>query len=82
MADQESACRSIVLFRDVLFEQMEAADENGTRPLMFASRGGHSKVVGPLLDAGADPLAATSKGSTPLHFAASAGSPSVRGNFS
>lgn len=44
---------------------------------MFACRGGHAAVAAALLEAGADPRAVTSKGSSPLHFAASAGSLSV-----
>lgn len=45
---------------------------------MFACRGGHAPAFLLLLEAGADPLAFTSKGSTPLHFAASAGCSPVR----
>ncbi|CAN0305538.1 unnamed protein product, partial [Ectocarpus fasciculatus] len=56
---------------------VEAADENGTTPLMFTCRGGHVLAFSQLLEAGADPVASTSKGSTPLHFAASAGCPPV-----
>jgi len=59
---------------------VEAADENGTRPLMFACRGGHAPVFMALLAAGADPAAATAKGSTAMHFAASAGCSPVRGS--
>ena len=62
-------------------KQVEAADENGTTPLMFACRGGHAAVALALLREGAETCATTSKGSTPLHFAASAGCSPVGGVF-
>lgn len=62
--------------------QIEAADNSGTRPLMFACRGSHSQVADILLEAGADPRSTTSEGSTPLHFAAFAGSLLVRESMS
>ncbi len=42
-------------------------------PLMVATRTGHGDAAVLLLDAGADPRAATVTGVTPLHFAAGAG---------
>ena len=54
---------------------LEAATRIGQHtPLHVASRTGQSGVARALLEAGADPHAATTSGATPLHLAAQAGS--------
>ncbi len=50
---------------------------NGYTPLLVAARAGHAAAMAPLLEAGADPNAATANGTTALMFAAAAGEPAV-----
>ena len=47
---------------------------NSYTPLLLAARNGNAAVMGPLLNAGADPNLPTANGTTPLMFAAAAGS--------
>ena len=61
-----------LLLRGVLAQQPACAQSSATA-LHYASRKGHSILVGDLLGAGADIAAVNSRGSTALHEAAIAG---------
>jgi serine/threonine protein kinase len=47
-----------------------AANEDGNTPLHFAAKAGNAKIVGLLLERGANPEKKNSEGKTPLHCAA------------
>ena len=51
-------------------EDVDAADEQGTTPLMIAAGQGGAEVVTALLEAGAEVGAADAQGATALHYAA------------
>merc|ERR1712039_1054980 len=68
MGGWEETCQALI---------EKGADANATEPLMFAAQGGHSKVVGLLLQAKADATKADHDNATPLMWAAIAGKTEV-----
>jgi len=56
---------------------VRSVDQQGCTGLLLMARGGHTEMVGVLLDAGANPNDADSSGATALHYSAARSSPAV-----